>query len=470
MNVQDRFHRFVSRYPHSHTPFFQRPHATRRQFFQLLGAGSHRLDAAAPEGRLGGRDHHSTPVTTQNKAKNVIFILLTGAPSHTDTFDFKDVAGYAGLAETGYDQRHHLAHRPASEDGRTASELRHRPLGARLGAGPFAFPDLGADRPESGGGAGQHRAEYRQRGGDREGRRSGGPSQVFPTFLALNANNQAGPGYFSAKYAPFKLTPNVRNPGTGIPNTTNAAGAARTDGRWSLLHKLDDPLRINSPLGTPVSDYEDFYESAKGLMYNPVVDSAFKFSADDAARYGGTAFGASCLVAKQVLAANQGTRYVQITFGGWDMHQNIYSAAANSLPAMGKQLDDGVSALLADLKASGQLDSTLVVMMGEFGRTVGRITRGGRPRSLPAAVGDLRRRGRARRPGHRLHRRDRRGHRRLRLVSRPRYQAGRHRSHHLFRHGHQLDQRPLRRPVRPRLRIRPFSGQDVYGPIDELWS
>jgi uncharacterized protein (DUF1501 family) len=82
-------------------------------------------------------------------------------------------------------------------------------------------------------------------------------------------------------------------------------------------------------------------------------------------------------VAKQVLAANQGTRYVQISFGSWDMHQNIYSAGANSLAAMGKQLDDGVSALLGDLKASGQLDNTLVVMMGEFGRTVGRITPAG---------------------------------------------------------------------------------------------
>ena len=90
------------------------------------------------------------------------------------------------------------------------------------------------------------------------------------------------------------------------------------------------------------------------------------------------------------------------------MHQNIYSAHANSLAAMGKTLDDGVSALLADLKASGQLDETLVVMVGEFGRTVGKITAGGRARSLSAAIGDLRRRGRQGRPGHRLDRRDRR--------------------------------------------------------------
>ena len=50
------------------------------------------------------------------------------------------------------------------------------------------------------------------------------------------------------------------------------------------MHSLDDNLRLNSPLGTPVSDYENFYESAKGLMYNPVVNKAFQFTAADAAR------------------------------------------------------------------------------------------------------------------------------------------------------------------------------------------
>ena len=191
--------------------------------------------------------------------------------------------------------------------------------------------------------------------------------QVFPTFLALNANNQAGPGYFSARYAPFKLTPNVRNPGAGLPDTVNAAGPARINDRWSLLHGIDDSLRLSSPLGTPVSDYADFYESARALMYNPVVDSAFKFTADDGARYGGTAFGDSCLIAKQVLAANQGTRYVQISFGGWDMHQNIYGAGGNiragtNIFTLGNILDAGLSTLINDLKNAGLFDRTMIVI------------------------------------------------------------------------------------------------------------
>jgi hypothetical protein len=374
MNAQDRFNHFVSRYPHSHEPFFHRPYATRRQFFQLLGAGVTGSMLLRPK-RAVAADITSAPVTTLNKAKNVIFILLTGAPSHTDTFDFKQspdtpaslkpdtingVAWPVGLLPKMAAQLPNMAVVRSVRAWALVHSLSQ--TWVQIGRNPAAA--LGNIAPNIGSVVAIEKDPERRTG------------QVFPTFLALNASNQSGPGYFSAKYAPFKFTPNPNGAG-GLPNTTNAAGASALDNRWSLLHSLDDSLRINSPLGTPVSDYEDFYESAKGLTYNSVVDKAFKYSADDVARYGKTSFGASCLVAKQVLAANQGTRYIQISFGSWDMHQNIYSPAANALSAMGKQLDDGVSALIADLKANGQLDSTLVVMMGEFGRTVGKITSAG---------------------------------------------------------------------------------------------
>jgi uncharacterized protein (DUF1501 family) len=109
-------------------------------------------------------------------------------------------------------------------------------------------------------------------------------------------------------------------------------------------------------------------------MYNATVAAAFKYSAADATRYGSTSFGNACIIAKQALAANNGTRYVEITQGGWDMHQNIYSPT--QLPALAKLLDNGLSALIADLKAAGEFDSTMIVMAGEFGRTVGKLTGG----------------------------------------------------------------------------------------------
>ena len=192
------------------------------------------------------------------------------------------------------------------------------------------------------------------------------PSHTFPTFLALNSGGAAGAGYLSSQFGPFKVTPSTG----GIANTRNPDGQARFDARWSLLHQLDDPLRTDSPLGKPPEDYESFYKAARGLMYNPVVDQAFRFTAADSARYGSTGFGNACLVSYQVLKAGQGTRFIQITQGGWDMHTNIYTA----LPPLAKLLDDGLAMLLTDLKNAGLLEETLVVMAGEFGRTVGPLS------------------------------------------------------------------------------------------------
>src|SRR5580704_8406928 len=86
---QEKFNRFINKNPHDHTPFYKRPFATRRQFFQLLGAGV-TGSMLLPTNRLKASVNiTSSPVNMQNKAKNVIFILLVGAPSHSDTFDFK---------------------------------------------------------------------------------------------------------------------------------------------------------------------------------------------------------------------------------------------------------------------------------------------------------------------------------------------------------------------------------------------
>lgn len=369
---------FLSKFPGGYKPFFRRPHCSRRQFFQLCGGAVGGAMLLRPPAKAASAVQITTqPVTTLNKAKNVIFILMVGAPSHTDMFDFKqspstpssmqpEAMGNGITWPTGL-LPNLTNHVPdiAIAHSVSAWALVHS-LGqawVQIGRNPAAA--LGNIAPNIGSVVAIEKEPERQ------------PGQVFPTFLGLNATNQAGPGYFSAKYAPFEFLPNYRNPGGGLSNTTNSAGQTWLNQNWSLLHSLDDPLRINSPLGTAVSDYEDFYESAKQLTYNSVVDKAFQFSVGDAARYGNSAFGASCLVAKQALQANQGTRYIEISFASWDMHQNIYSPAANSLAAMGKQFDAGVSALLDDLKSTGLLDETLVVMMGEFGRTVGPITPAG---------------------------------------------------------------------------------------------
>lgn len=380
MNSQEKFQRFVAKHPHSHTAFYNRPHLSRRRFFQMLGGGvsasllGHRL-------ALAGETTAAAPVTTLNKAKNIIFILLSGAPSHIDTFDFKFVEGvtpttFAPDRIKGIDWPTGLLPKLGtsfnSDEFAIVRSVKPWALvhslaqtWTQIGRNPAAA--LGDIAPNMGSVVALRKDVERL------------PGQVFPTFLALNSNTAEGPGFLPAANAPFKHNVGFNQPTRGLPNTTHggSSSAARTnfDNRWNLMHQLDDPLRVvdgDSALGRPVEDYDQFYNAARGLMYNASVDAAFKFEAEDAARYGSSNFGAACLVAKQVLQANQGTRYIQISQGGWDMHTGIY--ATNALPALGKVLDDGVSALLADLKSSGLLNETLVVMMGEFGRTVGQLS------------------------------------------------------------------------------------------------
>src|SRR5207249_871727 len=95
------------------------------------------------------------------------------------------------------------------------------------------------------------------------------------------------------------------------------------------------------PYGKPLDDFNDFDESAKALMYSRDVTRAFNYSTGDSGRYGNTSFGNACLLATKILDANLGTRFAQITLGGWDMHTNIYGAnGRGGLYTLGKTFDD----------------------------------------------------------------------------------------------------------------------------------
>ena len=361
-------------YTPSREAFFKRPHLSRRGFFEIAGAG---VIASylplTPERAKACTVQSSSPVTMQNTAKNVIFVLLAGAPSHTDTFDLKVLNGTTPskftptvingvnwpvgiLPQMGQQLGNMVLVRSMQAHALVHSLSQHW---TQIGRNPSAA--LGNIAPNIGSVCALELDKQRQ------------PGQVFPAFLALNSASAVGNGYFPATYAPFRVTP----ASTGISNTTNTLGQPAFNNLWSELHQIDDPLRVNSPLGQPVSDYDAFYSAANQMMYNPVVSKAFSYSTADSLRYGSTSFGNACLVAKQVLAANQGTRFVQITLGGWDMHVDIYGAdnpKGTNLFTLCPQLDTGVGQLLTDLNASGLLSETLVVIVGEFGRTVGPVT------------------------------------------------------------------------------------------------
>jgi hypothetical protein len=355
--------------PVARPSYFRRPHWTRRNFFRLAGAGitasflAKEADAQAPNTCT------SQGMTTINKATNVIFILMAGAPSHVDTFDFKSTAGVTPAAAapqtvngilwpTGIlPKLGAMTSQFSLVRSLQAHALVHS-LGqtwVQIGRNPAA--SLGNIAPNIGSIVALQKAPERQ------------PGHVLPTFLALNSDGAVSSGYLDATYAPFKVDPTT----AGLPNTTNSLGQTRWQEMYNQMHAEDDVLRVNSPLGQPVVDMDALYSSGTGLMYDPTVASVFTYSSADSTRYGASSFGNALIVAKQALAANQGTRFIQVTLGGWDMHVDIYGEAGNkngtNIFTLGKQFDAGVAALIGDLQAAGMLDSTMIVALGEFGRT-----------------------------------------------------------------------------------------------------
>ncbi len=368
---KDNIKKVLASNPVARPSYFRRPHWTRRNFFKLMGAGVTASFLAKEADAQSAGTCTNQGMTTINKATNVIFILMAGAPSHVDTFDFKNTPGVTPAAAapqtvngilwpTGIlPNLGAITNQFALVRSVQAHALVHS-LGqtwVQIGRNPAA--SLGNVAPNIGSIVALEKASQRQ------------PGHVLPTFLALNSDGAVSSGYLDATYAPFKVDPTT----AGLPNTTNAFGQSRWQEAYTQMHAEDDVLRVNSPRGTPVEDMDNLYTSGQGLMYDPTVQSVFTYSAADSTRYGASSFGNALIVAKQALAAGQGTRFVQVTLGGWDMHVDIYGAAQNknktNIFTLGKQFDAAVAALIGDLQSAGLLDSTLIVALGEFGRTPG---------------------------------------------------------------------------------------------------
>jgi hypothetical protein len=129
--------------------------------------------------------------------------------------------------------------------------------------------------------------------------------------------------------------------GAGLPNTAHRDGQARFENRYNLLLAMDSAAREAGDLGAAGDEMVSFHEAARRLMYNPAVNGAFTFDAAERARYGNTAFGNACATARNLLRANLGARFIQITLGGWDQHQNIYTPNAG-LQALARTFDNGL--------------------------------------------------------------------------------------------------------------------------------
>ncbi len=373
MTERERFDRLIARRNPDHTAFFERPHHTRRLFFQHMATGLGGFALAAPKAVSGATETLGS-VTPKGTAKNVIFLFLRGAPSHVDTFDFKDQQGVTPAAfkpekfgdltlPTG------LLPNTAGVTDKIAivrsglSWARAHPLAQswmQIGRNPTSV--TGRIAPHIGSVVAIEKEPERIEG------------QSFPTFIAFGGRIPGG-GYFPVEYGPFRTVANA----DGLAAATHPSGSGPFERRWNLLQQLDGAHRGDgSPLGAEPRGMALLYHEARRLMASPAVETAFKFTEEERQRYGNTNFGNSVLVARKIIEHDQGTRFIQVDLNGWDHHQSIYqpAGAGNGIYRKTREFDPAFAALIEDLDASGKLDETLVVACGEFGRTPGGLSSG----------------------------------------------------------------------------------------------
>jgi len=182
-------------------------------------------------------------------------------------------------------------------------------------------------------------------------------------------NNHGGGGYMGPVYNPFIINGDPNNPGFSVQDVTppNSVNTIRLERRRLLRESLDDWQRNKETASKASQTMDEFYSRAYDLCTSPLAKKAFSLKEEpDKLRdeYGRNNFGQSCLLARRLVEA--GIRCVSINYNGWDTHTDNFNALKNGLLP---PLDAGYAALINDLKQRGLLDTTLVVWMGEFGRT-----------------------------------------------------------------------------------------------------
>jgi hypothetical protein len=176
-------------------------------------------------------------------------------------------------------------------------------------------------------------------------------------------------GLLGDQYGPFVLPGDASRPGFTVRDVslTGNVDAARFERRMKVLDTVDTwQAKLEAEMPT-VEATDTFYQKAYSLITAPRAKKAFDMASEDPRlrdRYGRHSLGQGCLLARRLVEA--GVRFVTVTDGGWDTHQNNFTSLKTRLLP---RLDSALSALLQDLSDRGLLESTLVVTLSDFGRT-----------------------------------------------------------------------------------------------------
>jgi len=332
---------------------------SRRELLQLSAAGALSLPVSGWFDRLAAHAAETRP-----KRMSCILLFMTGGPSHIDTFDPKP-------------------ENPSSEIRPIATSVSGIQVGEFLPQVAGQMEELALLRGMSTSEGSHGRARYYMHTGYREGvggvvhpslgaiasRCLSQPEDELPNFFSLGGQS-FGAGYAGPLHAPVEIA----EPARGVENLRPADGSLPAfDKRAGLLDELERGFveRVQAPMAAA---HRATYERAARLMHSPKA-RALDISQEPASvqgAYGRTKFGESCLLARRLV--EHGVSFVEVVLGNWDTHRDN----ATTIRTLCDVLDPAMSALLGDLKQRGLLDTTLVIWMGEFGRTPHVGKQGGR--------------------------------------------------------------------------------------------
>jgi len=301
----------------------------------------------------------------EGTAKSVIFIFLPGGMAHQETFDPKP---YAPLEYRGP-----LGNIATSITGVRFSEL--LPHSAKIADKLCILPSM------THGEAAHERGTHNMFTGYRPSpalqypsmgsvvAHEFGPRNNLPpyVFVPNQPNTFAGTGYLSSSFAGFSLGSDPAEQNFQVRDLQLPGGVdeQRFGRRRSMLDAVNQHF-VSREKADSLDAVDTFYQRAYSMLSSEKAREAFDLNKEDPGlrdRYGRNQAGSRMLLARRLVEA--GVRFVSLTYGGWDHHNNIEGAMRGQLPP----LDQGFAALISDLDERGLLDSTMVCLCSEFGRT-----------------------------------------------------------------------------------------------------
>ncbi len=192
----------------------------------------------------------------------------------------------------------------------------------------------------------------------------------LPSYFSMpSMSRSGGPNFLGAKYAPFVVSDDPNDKEFRVRDVKLPTGLTddRFVGRRDLRSLVDRFVRFqDAAAADPVAALDEYYQQGYRLVTSPDAQRAFDIQSETEAtreRYGRNSFGQRALLARRLVEA--GVPFITLYDGGWDHHSNLFGALTKRLPAW----DNTVATLIEDLSDRGLLESTMVVALGEFGRT-----------------------------------------------------------------------------------------------------